>query len=1106
MSLRQRIAVRGATGSEAATGESTERTWYASQLRHYASRLETAGRDKASVLWTCSPGEMRLHVSRSLRRVPSAGGAFPLRPHQIEAVAELSDHIGDVSVRPIGIVVIPTAGGKTEIFARSIRAMGYATPSGRVTPRTLLVVPTLDLIDQTLLRLRDAAPDLDVGVVNGQEKRVTTATITTYASFMQMAESGDLVPDDVDCIVLDEAHRALSDLRQELLTPFLDRAVVMAFTASPKFDEEKNIHSFLGAENEVFRATDERLRNEKVIAPVVNYIIRIDMVGEPPSDRIEFQRMRDAASARVFADFLREHVDPMNGERLFDRRLFGFARSVAHARKTADYLNANLALPRPAAAVSSRDGRAGVIEKLSAFRNGDLSILMNRYLLAEGIDVPDAGGVVGLAPTYSLVLQLQRGGRCRRRNPLLDPDDPAQIGMVVEFAYSLNGRMLDPGQVFYCQAIDDLSVARVVTARPVDLALLRASRFEGEPDPELGVAPLQPPVAPPVFRSADSDFVGSFSISYDMIDVTYLLDEVGHLPPLDDDSLTMTDLARALFLRSTDAGFAAFKRRLDEATLADIPLFTPHGEIRGRFMRDGNRRVLAVDGSSVETIAAHLNIEGLSLPLWSPEYLTRSDVVARYGSRSDLPEAWRRMIDASRGGLAPIRAGFMRKNYHVGFFLHEDDVGAFDLRFGEGELVDPPPPKGDDVMWSDFLALVRTSKESSPEVREIFAELEATWKESGTACYAGEAFEGGIKLSHKQKIFCIPKAEAARLAAMIGHIVGGHRSIDGDDMLYSDLARELRLDTENPALETFWAEMEAAAVSGGAVAISGGSVRGETVISGTRRATVVSRRDLSLLAAHFGREMDLPEWNAEFLTARETAKRFSMSPDNPVFVAAWSALTTADDRMGLRAGRMRKRNVVTFFLHREDVGAFDALFAGAALRPPPTKGPGDLAAHEMAARIGVSYGKGGAQPYFDGLIALAKAGQPVVVGDREVSCAPRKSRSRTPWCFREEDVPAFERQLGRKFSDRTGQYLIYNDACVAIGCSTRGNKRLREIWDACEPAWSESRPATIEGAVISGRMVGSKAGGYVACISRGSLAEFARLGGMPSGPSLRLSP
>jgi superfamily II DNA or RNA helicase len=317
----------------------------------------------------------------------------------------------------------------------------------------LLVVPTLELLDQTLRRLRATAPDLEIGVVSGTEERVCLATAITYASMMKMIAAGELTPDDVDCVVLDEAHRALSDLRQELLTPFLSRAVFTAFTASPKFDSEKNIHSFLGAENEVYRATDRRLRDEGIIAPVVNYILKVEIKGTRPTDPDIFSRFIDATSARVFKEFLRDHADPKIGQRLKDRLIFGFARSISHARHTAELLNAAPELGiAPSESVSGRDRREDITEAIRRFGDGQISVLMNKWLLTEGIDVPASGGVVSLAPTTSLVAQLQRGGRCRRRNYALAPDDARQIGMVVDFSYTLNGKPLHPNQVFYCQA------------------------------------------------------------------------------------------------------------------------------------------------------------------------------------------------------------------------------------------------------------------------------------------------------------------------------------------------------------------------------------------------------------------------------------------------------------------------------------------------------------------------------------------------------------------------------------------------------------------------------------------------------------------------------
>ncbi len=42
----------------------------------------------------------------------------------------------------------------------------------------------------------------------------------TYTSFNKLVEKGTIRPEDKECLILDEAHEALSDLRQDLIGRF----------------------------------------------------------------------------------------------------------------------------------------------------------------------------------------------------------------------------------------------------------------------------------------------------------------------------------------------------------------------------------------------------------------------------------------------------------------------------------------------------------------------------------------------------------------------------------------------------------------------------------------------------------------------------------------------------------------------------------------------------------------------------------------------------------------------------------------------------------------------------------------------------------------------
>ena len=77
-----------------------------------------------------------------------------------------------------GVLVLPTAAGKTFIALKAIQQLKV---------QTLIVVPTLDLIDQWKKRVKDCL-NVEAGAVGGGENTLRMVTVTTYDSAYIHAE------------------------------------------------------------------------------------------------------------------------------------------------------------------------------------------------------------------------------------------------------------------------------------------------------------------------------------------------------------------------------------------------------------------------------------------------------------------------------------------------------------------------------------------------------------------------------------------------------------------------------------------------------------------------------------------------------------------------------------------------------------------------------------------------------------------------------------------------------------------------------------------------------------------------------------------------------
>lgn len=409
----------------------------------------------------------RAHLIAALPTALDDDGRRAPWPHQVDAVRAIASHYAAGGVN--AICVIPTAGGKTEIFQRLVSASHRS--SAGLDLRTVVLVPTRQLIMQTVKRFKTEFPDLEVGYLGKDLGTVWSSTmVMTYARFSSMVRRGLIVPGDIDHLVLDEAHRGLSDLRQSYFRRFLGTTLVTAFSATPVFDVNKNVYRLLGSSNEVIHVTVAELMAARRIAPVVNVIVGVNLEGEMPDDPEVQARVLKAASVRAMLDIRASQRFPDMGFALSDRTFIAYAWDIEHGQGAAEaFSEANPREEfRPISYLTDQDAQGAAIQALA---DREISGIFNAMVLLEGTDISTLGAVYNLAPTSSLVRQMQRCGRALRLDPALEPDDPRQTGVVVDFFYRINGRMLGR-PVFYCDAIGDRTIAIAIETAPIDFTPL----------------------------------------------------------------------------------------------------------------------------------------------------------------------------------------------------------------------------------------------------------------------------------------------------------------------------------------------------------------------------------------------------------------------------------------------------------------------------------------------------------------------------------------------------------------------------------------------------------------------------------------------------------
>jgi superfamily II DNA or RNA helicase len=472
---------------------------FARLLQQYRS---TAGARQRPEL---DPSEMRELIASAWRQSLNTINPDAYRIHQIDAMRAITDHISDPENDPSALTVIPTAGGKTRIFLAQTDAIWQAGKAAGVMPNVIVLLPTRQLITQTLEGFKDHFNEVEVGAIDVERKSAAPVTLMTYAGFTQMVQRDHIRPEMVDAIVMDEAHRGLSDLRQSVLDGFLGRSVVTAFSATPNFDDEKGVTALIGAQNEVINVPGQVLRDRRVISPVVNYVLRVDINGNVPAAGLERTALKRKAVVDATLDFIIGAIDDFdanseNGKPLAkkkatviaDKATVFYGADCAHARLYAAEYNRRFAKRRKRMEVVTGEDPTGLVKELAKeVKDGTLHGIANAKLLQEGWDLPEVGLVIN-SPTESDVVQLQQSGRAQRIDDRYPADAREQIAYVLDVQIWINGELEGAPVAFY-QAAEGVDV-RFVTATPVKFADIRIDAYKGadfqpvediEPDEEI---------------------------------------------------------------------------------------------------------------------------------------------------------------------------------------------------------------------------------------------------------------------------------------------------------------------------------------------------------------------------------------------------------------------------------------------------------------------------------------------------------------------------------------------------------------------------------------------------------------------------------------------
>ena len=362
--------------------------------------------------------------TRTLPDDPAGRSGPRLRPYQEAALLRWT-----LAGRR-GLVVLPTGAGKTHVGIAAMRHLNRPT---------LFLVPTRVLMEQWLVRLREAGVD-EPGCYGDGRRELKPVTVSTFESGYRWMER---LGDRFDLLVVDEVHHFGGGARDEALVMSVAPAR-LGLTATPPSDEAASrLRSLVGptvyelAVSDLagrFLAPFERRRIRVRLTPAERYRYDARMATFRAVSRAFFSGRSDATWPMFVAVASRTEEGRRALRALREARTLlcwpeGKRRAVATLlqrhrdertlvfttdnRTAYAIARAHLLMP-----ITCDIGRKERDDVLARFRTGELRAIVSSRVLNEGVDVPDAQVGIVVGGAMGRREHVQRVGRLLRPAPM----------------------------------------------------------------------------------------------------------------------------------------------------------------------------------------------------------------------------------------------------------------------------------------------------------------------------------------------------------------------------------------------------------------------------------------------------------------------------------------------------------------------------------------------------------------------------------------------------------------------------------------------------------------------------------------------------------------
>ncbi|HLI31967.1 MAG TPA: DEAD/DEAH box helicase family protein [Solirubrobacteraceae bacterium] len=312
-----------------------------------------------------------------------------------------------------------TGAGKT------VAALGFVEASR--TGGVLILTHRRNLVDQFLgeLRTRGYAKRISRPLLKGEDSARGPVTVETYQWFVRNAGS---ISSAYTIVICDEAHTALGEKTSAAIRTWTG-PVFIGMTATGALIA-RHVTDLFPTQTSRFDLAQAARRG--VIAPL--RCVRI-----PPGPGVRTIAKVPLRRGEVDTEFDQEMLAELLDQHPFNKAVadlyktrFNTLPGVVYAAGVRHAYNLEQAFREAglkAKAVSGETPKRELAQTLARYERGEIDVLINAQLLAEGWNSPRATVCMHLAPTASKRVYQQRVGRVTRRHP------GKEAGIVVDFVH-----------------------------------------------------------------------------------------------------------------------------------------------------------------------------------------------------------------------------------------------------------------------------------------------------------------------------------------------------------------------------------------------------------------------------------------------------------------------------------------------------------------------------------------------------------------------------------------------------------------------------------------------------------------------------------------------